>query len=238
MQKVGYFNYCLNIYWSLSVEEVFYLFFPLLCVFFKRLRYIILLCAVLIVAAPISRVIHSKDEIIALYGYFSCFDAIAIGCCAALFANYITLKNQWFINIAKYAAIITGITIYCYGNIMSNVVVGISGMALCAAVILIAAVQQNAPKKNYQNFVAKTVCWFGKNSYELYLFHIVVLAIMKEIYSPAELGNITKIIWFLIFIVVSAFLSGFIARYYSQVLNQKLRQHVFSTNLSSTAEFL
>ena len=30
MQHEGYFNYCLNVYWSLSVEEVFYLGFPLL----------------------------------------------------------------------------------------------------------------------------------------------------------------------------------------------------------------
>ena len=36
MQYYGYFNYCLNIYWSLSVEEVFYLSFPIACVLLKR----------------------------------------------------------------------------------------------------------------------------------------------------------------------------------------------------------
>src|SRR6185312_3756499 len=36
MANAGWFNYCLNILWSLSVEEVFYLMFPLLCVFVKK----------------------------------------------------------------------------------------------------------------------------------------------------------------------------------------------------------
>ena len=29
MDYYGYFNYAANMYWSLSVEEFFYLFFPL-----------------------------------------------------------------------------------------------------------------------------------------------------------------------------------------------------------------
>ncbi len=36
MQTAGYFNYCLNVYWSLSVEMVFCLEFPLLYVLQRR----------------------------------------------------------------------------------------------------------------------------------------------------------------------------------------------------------
>ncbi len=36
MQRAWYFNYAMNIYWSLSVEEMFYLVFPLLCLGLKR----------------------------------------------------------------------------------------------------------------------------------------------------------------------------------------------------------
>ena len=61
MEVVRYFNYCLNIYWSLSVEEVFYLTFPVACVLLKRNRYIVGLCLAAIVAGPIYRGIH-RDE--------------------------------------------------------------------------------------------------------------------------------------------------------------------------------
>jgi len=36
MEGVGYFNYAMNIYWSLSVEEVFYLVYPLILVIARR----------------------------------------------------------------------------------------------------------------------------------------------------------------------------------------------------------
>ncbi len=56
MQSVGWFNYCLNIYWSLSVEEVFYLTFPLACVLLKRRGYVIALCVAFIVTgSPLSQ---------------------------------------------------------------------------------------------------------------------------------------------------------------------------------------
>src|SRR6185437_12568304 len=61
MEMVGYFNYCLNIYWSLSVEEVFYLTFPLACVLLKRNRYIVALCLAAIVLGPVYRGIHRDD---------------------------------------------------------------------------------------------------------------------------------------------------------------------------------
>ncbi|WP_144021922.1 acyltransferase family protein, partial [Burkholderia pseudomallei] len=84
MAKVGYFNYSMNILWSLSVEEVFYLSFPILCLLLKRRRYILLFLCVPILVAPVYRSLHADDEIVALYGYLSCFDAIAMGACAAL----------------------------------------------------------------------------------------------------------------------------------------------------------
>ena len=42
MQSAGYFNYCLNVYWSLSVEEVFYLLLPLTCLTLRRTCIIVL----------------------------------------------------------------------------------------------------------------------------------------------------------------------------------------------------
>ncbi len=96
MSKAGYFNYCLNIYWSLSVEEIFYVAFPIICIISKKLRFILPIWLCLIIAAPIYRSFYTQNEIIALYGYFSCFDAIAIGCCAAVIAKNIHFKGLFW----------------------------------------------------------------------------------------------------------------------------------------------
>ena len=87
MQKLGYFDYCLNVYWSLSVEEVFYIGFPLVCVFLRRDLLIVGLCLALIVAAPFYRASHVSNDIFYLYANLACFDAISIGCLTALLAR-------------------------------------------------------------------------------------------------------------------------------------------------------
>jgi peptidoglycan/LPS O-acetylase OafA/YrhL len=56
MQSQGWFNYCLNIYWSLSVEEVFYLALPVSCLILRRKWLMVLACLALIIYAPIYRV--------------------------------------------------------------------------------------------------------------------------------------------------------------------------------------
>ena len=87
MQSFGYFDYCLNVYWSLSVEEVFYLGFPLVCRLLRRDVLIALPCLVFIALAPGFRAHHMHNDIFYLYANLACFDAISIGCLTALLAR-------------------------------------------------------------------------------------------------------------------------------------------------------
>jgi peptidoglycan/LPS O-acetylase OafA/YrhL len=223
MQKVGYFNYCINIIWSLSVEEVFYFTFPILCILFKKEKYIIPVWIAFIIFAPVYRSFHTDDEIIALYGYWSCFDGIGIGCCAALLAKRYTItrvkgKLLCFSGIALIA-----IT-YFYNNIMDNVVFGVSLVAIGTAIVLIQTYNRPAIPIFSKNIIAKIVCWFGKCSYELYLFHIVILALMKTVITREQLGQYSKVLWLLTFLLISALLAEIISRFYSEPLNKKLRK--------------
>jgi peptidoglycan/LPS O-acetylase OafA/YrhL len=226
MDKIGYFNYCLNIYWSLSVEEIFYITFPLLCLMVKKTRFIVFCLLALVVVAPIYRSHYATNEIIALYGYLSCFDAIAIGCLAAITARKIQLSSM-IRRVMKYFAGILLVVVYLYSGIMENVVVGVSLMAISTAVILVAASQLDDHKNISIGNVSKAVCWLGKNSYELYLFHIIVLALMKEAVLPESLGSVSKLIWFAVFVALSALVAGGISTFYSQPMNRKLRDVLF-----------
>jgi len=95
MEKVGYFNYSMNILWSLSVEEVFYLTFPIICITLRKSQNILLFLCIPIVVGPIYRSFYTHNEIVALYGYLSCFDAIAFGGCAALIPPTSRLDGLW-----------------------------------------------------------------------------------------------------------------------------------------------
>jgi peptidoglycan/LPS O-acetylase OafA/YrhL len=223
MQKFGYFNYCINIFWSLSVEEVFYFTFPILCLIFRKEKFIIPIWIALIIWAPIYRSFHKDDEIIALYGYWSCFDGIAMGCCAALFARKYKIVGMWGKALSVFAIALIAIT-YCYSNIMDNVVYGVSLVAIGTAILLVQTYNKQASPLFSKNVITRIVCWFGKCSYELYLFHIVILALMKIIMSREQLGQYTKILWLFTFLIVSALIAEIISRYYSEPLNKKLRK--------------
>ncbi len=235
MEKIGYFNYCLNIFWSLSVEEIFYLTFPLLCLSLKRTRLILLFLFILMIVAPVYRSYYTDNEIVALYGYLSCFDAIAVGCIAAILAQKVRLSAS-LRKIVLNGAGLFMMGVYLYSGIMENVIFGVSLMAIGAAVFLISASSEDTVKNNVTGF-SRIICWFGKNSYELYLFHIIFLALMKEIVKPEVLNNYTKIMWMILFFSVSALAAGIISKFYSQPMNKKLRNLFLRYRQSTTFYF-
>ena len=233
MQKAGWFNYCLNTFWSLSVEEVFYFSFPFICLLFKKTRFIIPLWLVFIIIAPIYRHYNSADEIASVYGYLSCFDAIAMGCCAAVIAPKIKL-SVLSKSVFQWLAAATLITVYFYSGIMENIAFGFSLVAVSTGVLLI-TFQTDTPV----NSLMRRIGWFGKNSYELYLFHIIVLALMKTIYKPQMLNDYTKLIWLVLFIFLSSLIAGAIEKFYSRPLNTKIRRFLLNfryQKLSSISE--
>jgi peptidoglycan/LPS O-acetylase OafA/YrhL len=231
MEQVGYFNYCINILWSLSVEEVFYFTFPLLCIVFKKEHFILPVWIALIVLGPIYRSFHTDDEIIALYGYWSCFDAITLGCCAALFAKKYTVSGIKGKFIGLLGAALIGIT-YFYTGIMDGIVFGVSLVAIGTAILLVQTYNRQPTKLFSSNLITKLVCWFGKNSYELYLFHIVILALMKTLVSRQQLGDYSKPLWLLVFLILSAILAQIISHFFSEPLNKKIRKLYAPLSLS------
>ena len=234
MAKFGYFNYCLNIFWSLSVEEVFYLAFPLLCLGLRRTRWILIVWIAAIVAGPIYRSQHSRNEIEFLYGYLACFDAIAMGCITAVLVRWekIPAIKPGTRRLLQLAALVFMTWIFLRAGIDSVPVWGTSLMAAGAAVFLFA---EGAGRRDNGYGIASCgdrstidrlltpLAWFGRHSYELYLFHIVLLGGMRTILWPEKTAPALKPLWLLFFLGISALTAWLIARFYSEPLNYRLR---------------
>lgn len=218
----GWVNYVLGVLWSLSVEEVFYLTFPLAALFFRKQALFVLLCLGLIVFAPYFRYLHYGEESGAyLYHYFSSFDGIAWGCIAALLAPRLHLSHRIW-SALKAMAIAVMVFIYFSGSIKDNCIWGISLFA-CSTVLVILASVANEPL----NAGSSRFDWvrnIGKNSYEIYLFHLVILGLFKLFYTPALTQGNIKLLLLLIYFVLAIALGGWIARYFSNPLNQAIRQ--------------
>jgi peptidoglycan/LPS O-acetylase OafA/YrhL len=71
--------------------------------------------------------------------------------------------------------------------------------------------------------VAGAVRWFGRHSYELYLFHIVVLGLMRTVLPRGAVGDAWKPLWLALFLALSALLAWLVARFFSDPGNRSLR---------------
>lgn len=220
MEAVGYFNYAMNIYWSLSVEEVFYLLFPLILVVVRGRWQRVVLACFCIAIAPVYRGVHRDNELLFMYGNLACVDMLTYGCVAACLARSLTLGTsaRWAIAILSGMA---GGFIYMQG-IGGHEALGASFLGIATAIYLVAVVR--LPADGMLRRLYAPLAWLGAHSYELYLFHIVILGIMVERLPRAAMTVGEKLPMFAVFLALSAALAWMTARLYGDPLNRLLRR--------------
>jgi peptidoglycan/LPS O-acetylase OafA/YrhL len=212
----GWTNYALGVLWSLSVEEVFYLSFPLLCLGFRREEWLVALWLACIVAGPVYRFFHQGDEGGYLYAYFACFDAVATGCCVALLARR-------FVWCDRARSVLTWLTalgmtfFYLSWPIRESNVLGVTIMAFGTAVLLLTAHQRpdGSPIRR-RAYASAAFEKLGSLSYELYLFHLIVLGLLRTMFPPFGVAGNEKLALLVGYLLLSACLAVSIAHIFAE----------------------
>jgi peptidoglycan/LPS O-acetylase OafA/YrhL len=238
--KTGYLPASWDVLWSLSVEEVFYILFPLLCTLLRKQALLIgtLLCFVLI--GPFARV-HTQNELWSDYGYLSCMDGIAFGCLAAMLAA----KNR-FSDKANLAFRTSGVVLCLIITVFRGIAVrlafykaglDVTVLEIGSALLLI-ALQQKAESqpisdkggtislKGATEALYRSTAflrWFGRNSYEVYLTHMFAVWTMVGLFFYFHQSIHLAPLWFLATLALAGGLGYLVARFYSEPLNQRLR---------------
>jgi len=248
--RTGYLPAAWDVLWSLSVEEVFYVFFPLLCTLLRKPALLIGLFSCFVIAGPFARV-QTHNELWADYGYLSCMDGIALGCLAAMLAAKVRFSHKS--NLAlRISGTLLCLLITVFRGTAARLAlykVGLDVTALqVGAALLVIALQQSfeahttldqppllSPSVRTRSAVMVRglgialfrstgfLRWFGRNSYEVYLTHMLMVWPMVGLFFHFRQSLNTAVIWFLSITVLTGLAGHVLARSYSDPLNRRLR---------------
>ncbi|HLW54610.1 MAG TPA: acyltransferase [Candidatus Angelobacter sp.] len=220
----GYLPGNWDILWSLSVEEMFYLFFPLVCSLLGRGKLLIALLCGFAVLGPFGRtVLAHGNGAWEEYSYLGSMDAIALGCLTALLVARTRFSRAalWTLGGVGSALVvfILGFSLFAYRWRLGRYGLDMTILAVgtCLLIAVSAQTRWTSPR-----FLAPLLK-LGQYSYEVYLTHMFVVFAFFDLFLA--LGKPMRLVppLFIVVILVSGLLGAMVAEFYSEPLNRFLR---------------
>jgi len=221
----GYLPGSWDILWSLSVEEMFYLFFPLVCYIVRNTRAFVVFLLGFVVLGPFARTVWAHgSEIWREYSYLGSMDAIALGCLTAILVWQRKLSRRAIQAVAIVGNVLLilclGFWFTSFNRSLEKSGLDMSILALGTCLVIIAAEQTRwtAPR------VLRPVLNLGCRSYEIYLTHMFVVFLALDLFLKSG-RRMAAVPWFfLAAILAGAALGELVAAYYSEPLNRAMRR--------------
>jgi peptidoglycan/LPS O-acetylase OafA/YrhL len=241
----GYLPACWTVLWTLSIEEMFYLFFPLTCVVVLRRSVwawvLLLLCFV--VAGSLMQGLSGHAEGAGDNSYLAGMGPIAMGCLTGLMTAW--LARRFPTDPANRRAM--------PGPPMFLAALQLLGAFVLVAVMVLPAWRWLQPLTRHHLVLPLGVCcltmasvlrsggarrgwagvasegvtapvrWFGRHSYEIYLTHEFVVIAGVHLYRAMH-GAGGVVVWSVGIFLLTAPLGWAVARSYSEPLNRMLRR--------------
>jgi peptidoglycan/LPS O-acetylase OafA/YrhL len=224
--RQGYLPGNWDVLWSLSVEEMFYLFFPLVCRVFGRGKLFFVILLTFIVLGPFGRTVFTHgNEVWQEYSYLGGMEGIALGCLTALIVSRVRFSRPvlWALGTGGVAVVLFSLVFswQAYGGWLGRTGLNMTilGIGTCMFIAATAQTQWRSPS------VLTPLLRIGQYSYEIYLTHMFVVfgffGLFLDIGKPMRLVPVM----FIVTILISGLLGAAVAGFYSEPMNRFLRNY-------------
>lgn len=220
----GYLPGSWDILWSLSVEEMFYLFFPLATRLLRTRRRLYPLLALFILAGPLARArALNPNPVWREYTYLGGMDAIAFGCLTAMLLDGRTLSRRsiTLCGVAGLSLLLFSLGFSLQANAWglgrNGLNMTVLAIGACLGIVAAAQSRWRAPR------LLSPFLLLGQRSYEIYLTHIFVVLPMFAmfVHLGAPLRGVPLL--FLLVIAAAGCLGWAVAILYTEPVNRWLR---------------
>lgn len=223
---VGYLPASWDVLWSLSVEEVFYLAYPLILKFAGASWILVAGAALLIGAGPLARTRWAVNELDAEYGYLANVDCIAFGCLAA-FAVCRWPAPVWARRVAQGAGVSLALLAVVFRGTANRLGLGATGLNVTVLSVGLALILWGVAGVGRSSVATGRLLaplrWLGQHSYEVYLTHSFLTVWGRQLFVALGSPTATIPLWHVGLTSASAVLGWLVARGLSEPANRRIR---------------
>jgi peptidoglycan/LPS O-acetylase OafA/YrhL len=221
----GYLPGNWDILWSLSVEEMFYLFFPLICRLFGQGKLLVALLLGFVALGPFGRTVFAHgsgtwEE----YSYLGGMEAIALGCLTALIVSRFPIPRRlrWVISFLGGALVVFMLGFSLEGYRLGLGRYGLDMSVLAVGTCMVIAVSADSQWKSSR--LLSPLLKIGQYSYEVYLTHMFVVFAFFDLFVATGKPMRLVPVLFVVVVLVAGLLGGIVAHFYSEPMNRLLRK--------------
>ncbi|OOG66444.1 acyltransferase [Rhodanobacter sp. B04] len=224
----GYLPGNWDVLWSLSIEEVFYIGFPLICLLTRRRWVLVPLLALLALSMPWTHAALRGNEIWQEKAYLPGMSAIAIGVLGALLAARSgTLPARtaallgWLGAIGLVATTIDGALMW---HLLRD---GYMLLLALSALCLLLACEQRQRRGDWRPW--RVLDWlrsWGRLSYEVYLTHMFVVTPAVWLFRLSGADYRYGLLWYLLVLPLCWLLGAAVERWLSTPCERWLRRRL------------
>ncbi len=224
----GYLPGNWDVLWSLSIEEVFYIGFPIVCLLTRRIVILTPLLLVLALSLPYTHALYVDNEIWQEKAYLPGMAAIAMGVLAALVAAREALPRKPFATALCVAGSVGLASILFIGDILWDAMKD-SCLLLLTFSIACLLIGLQWRERLGESRPLRGFGWlrsFGRFSYEIYLTHMFVVFGAVRLWKDWGSDNPHGWMWYLPVAALCWLLGALVGRYFSTPSDRALRERL------------